>query len=309
MKRIYATVVHRTLSASETRRGDSLYVLDWDRGCVLAHAPVSGVTDSISAHSGALTHGARGIAIHNNLLYVAGSTRTISVYRLTDESPILLHSFDIPGASALHQIRFRGGLLYVASTGDDSMYILRDDVVMKRVYLPDFIDIEKIDSLIAGKDRDRIYGQDRLYFNSLAWNDAGELLHVYMVPECVYNVDRRQVLPFHRTLCQPHDVALWDGWTVVNSSQDRATLAVTTDQRCSVIYKGYGQATVPTVNHLGYTRGLQVHGGSLFAGAAPLTIREFTRDAHGIKLMSSWGFSFDPTASLYDFVLDPRDWD
>jgi len=308
MKRLYASIVYRG-DPSSPEAGDNLYVVDWDTHTVLARLLVTGSGGKVSVHSGIRTHGARGVAIAKDLLYVAGSSNIISVYRLGQTTPDYLTSFEIPGG-CIHQIRFHDERLYVASAADDHLYVLRDDVVIEAIYLPDIVETSLLEPRLQPPFTTHPYGADRLHFNSLAWDAEGAMHHIYLGANAVYDVTRRRLLPFGDALWGPHDLVFWNDWTVVNSSMDKSTIALTKNQRLRVIRKGYGNGTIEigSGGDWGFARGMVEHQERLFCGSAPFHVHEFKQGTSGqTEHVISHEFINDTSAALYDFVFDPRD--
>lgn len=300
MRRIYATVFYRTTPEAPLAE-DLLFVVDWETkrlvGQVAMHLDNDG---HVSAVSGVRSHGARGLAVVGDELYVAGSSNRISIYALTESLPTFVRSFVVPGAQHVHQIRLHDGRLYVVSAGTDELYILDSgtDCV---------IDVRQLGPPPAPPVlpySEKRLGEGRLHFNSIGWNAAGEALHVYMGCRTIYNRTRRTPVSGSPMRCL-HDVVEWNGLLVTNSSSDGATVAIEPDGTYRILHHAPRQRS-PLGG--GWARGLVIANGNLICGAAPLMLTEVSQESGVFEVVAQHSFLSTPEAAVYDLALDPRDW-
>ena len=294
MKRIYVTSLHRVPDPNEEGDLGKLYIIDWEDK-QLRHKPLA--TESITIGR---SRGIRGITWHNGKLVVAGVTNNISVYN--PDTLELENSFPNGDAKYLHQIRSHNGMLHMASTGNDV-------VVRAPLYGCDSIaELRDIIDPYITHPNACPWGGDRLHFNSLAWDENGDEYHVYNAASMIFNFTKKEVFCHSRAFHALHDLVITPTHMITNSSGDRATLSIDRKTKdISVIHKSRRHPTYSTNLH-GMTRGLAAHGNHLFIGITPGDIALYYKWKDQYEFVSNFSLSIDPRESIFDILLDPRDW-
>jgi WD40 repeat protein len=295
MKRIYISSLNRVHDPNEEGDLGKLYLLDWDTKKVIPHS-----VESEAIQIGR-SRGIRGIAFNQdrNWLWVAGVNNKLSVYDANTMN--LLDTFDVSEAKFLHQIRVHDQTLHLVSTGNDRIFR----------GCGDYENIGKIFHLIDPHITDPSFpdwGNDRLHFNSIAWDENGDEYHVYNSPRMIFNWSKREVFmqggPFHSL----HDIVINPKEIIVNSSGDRTTLAI--DRKTKEITVIHKNRSRPSEEHNlhGMTRGLAQFDDYLFVGVTPGTILCFRLKRGEWEYDSHVVLSEDRRESIFDILLDPRDW-
>ena len=149
--------------------------------------------------------------------------------------------------------------------------------------------------------------RDTLHFNSIGWDGKGQEYHVYHKPGTVVNAKTKEVV--FSGLIGSHDIEFIDDHRAIinDSSTRRALIGDTKTKELRKVFEASdGPST--TVSQWGFTRGAACHSksGVIFIGSAPV-------DVHMIEI-NSWKrkdwlrLSSTRDESLFDILLDPRDW-
>ncbi len=294
MKRIYISSLNRVRDPNEEGDLGKIYVLDWDTKSIVRNQ-IGG-----EHHYVGRSRGVRGMAFFPPFhLAVAGVTNKIAFY---DNETMNFHSeFIEPRAKFLHQIKMHRGVLHLTSTGNDSL--IRGDEVEDLSVNRDLIDLYIRDPSFPD------WGNDRLHFNSIAWDENDEEYHVYNSARMIFNYTRKKVFAHGGPFNSLHDIVINPSHIIVNSSGDRTTLAIDRKTKeITVIHKNRSHPTTEFNLH-GMTRGLAQWDDHLFVGITPGTIlcfklttgNEWEYDSHVV-------LSEDRRESIFDILLDPTDW-
>lgn len=303
MKRIYISSMYRILEDG-VAQGELgyVYVLDWETKQMLVRPKGIEPDYSLYAPMGR-SHGCRGITIHDNKLYVASSGSDISVFDLDTYQRIKKLSF--PDLRHIHQIKSHDGTLYICSTGTDRLYKVQDDEITEEIYLREVAPL--VDPWIS-PEWVGTWGNDRLHFNSIAWDGYGDEYHMYFGARMVFNFTKQQVVYSHGVLRCPHDILFLPGnGFCANSSMDKSTYFFHPngdEVRC--VNKNFDRTPAGSTNAHGFTHGLAAGGNLLFCCSSPTKIRSF--DAQSLEFQEEVRLSENINECIYDLVLDPRDW-
>lgn len=309
MKRMYFSTLKR-VECLDNPGGDTglLYCFDWDSKQVLKTVPVVAGMDP---NAPGKSHGCRGITFHDGKLYVAWWQDNISVF--APDTLERLYDLSFPGEfKATHQLKSHDGSLWVVSTGNNTFYQLRDDKIVEAVNL------KGLDSKVSQYwEYDHLFErdwdtEDKLHFNSIGWHPDGDMYHVYFEVSMVYNWTKQEIVYQGEPLHHPHDILFLDrDRFVVSSSNNFSTVAFSRRVPGEVRYYEFNRQPHPDnpeekAAWVGHTRGLACAGDSLFACSAPGRIDRFRRS--DLVWRESGFITEVPFESIYDIVLDPRDW-
>ncbi len=306
MRRIYVSCTNRVECPENAPEdhGDA-YIIDWDTKQVIHRLDVYGPEDIEVGRS----RGCAGIAWHENKIYIACRSG-LCVF-----DPDTLECInEISGVgSGIHEIKSRQGKLYIISTADDSFTVLENDEVVEQVHirgkdLPERL-IRYLDTV--GHKKRTAFGENKLHFNSLAWNGNGEMCHLYMAGGIIYNWTREKLV------CEAlggnkmyHDLALLDNNTLLTNASDvgETILIDIPSQTTRKVRKTSVGALIESVRH-GWIRGMALHKDTktLFLTAAPGQLIAVNTDTW--QDIDSIKFSTQQQEAPYGILLDPRDWE
>jgi hypothetical protein len=302
MRRIYVSCTNRVESPEDAPRdrGDA-YVIDWDTKKVINHLDAYGPEDIEVGRS----RGCAGIAWHDNKIYIACRSG-LCVF----DPDTLEQVAEISGVGhGIHEIKSRGGKLYITNTATDSFTVLENDEVVEQVYirekdLPAEI-VDHLNHLNRGVD----YGTNRLHFNSLAWDGNGDMYHLYMSGGIVYNWSRKKLACDIMGSAMHHDLVLLDNNTFLTngSGVGKTILIDIVAQTTRTVRKSSVGALEKGVQH-GWLRGMALHKqtNTLFLTAVPGQL--IAVDTNTWEDTDSMNFSTQPQEAPYGILLDPRDW-
>lgn len=299
MKRIYFTSLNRVPDPTEDGDLGKLYVLDWDTKELLTkNLPGAAVQVGRS-------RGIRGITWYQDKLLVAGVTNRLSFY-----DPDTFREIDtwaVEHAKFLHQVRVGPGpyepRIYMASTGNDRC------IAYPSCFTHFELDLNKdiIDPYITHPNTCQ-WGGDRLHFNSIAWDENGDEYHVYNATKMIFNYTKKEVFCHSRAFHGLHDIVITPTHIITNSSGDRTTLAIDRQTKdISVIHKNRRRPTTEHNLH-GMTRGLALYKDLLFIGSTPGDVTLYRGQGNQWEFETNISISTDPHESIFDILLDPRDW-
>lgn len=269
MKRLYITSLFRR--PDERGEEGKLYLFDFDSGNVIKVKE---------------TRSLRGMCVHNGQYYVAGFRNDISLF-----DPDTLEFSDTvyyEGIDFLHKIYSHLGRIWIPSTGNDRIVMLEDG------RLEVAFDITRSN-------------RDTLHINSLAWDKGDNLYCVAHTLGQVLNLMSRNVL-LGSGLKGPHDLEFLDDRRfIVNSSNTRESIlgdASTRSKIQTILSVDVGPGTSDSM--WGYTRGLAISEHLIFIGSAPVHIHVLDKEL--FCKGNVFQISNDPAESIFDILLDPRDW-
>ena len=298
MKRIYVTSLNRVSDPNEDGDLGKLYVLDWDTKKIIPHSLES---DTINIGR---SRGVRGIEYVDNYLIVAVVTNKLSAYNA--DTMLLIKEWEVAETKFLHQIRLDNeGFLALASTGNDRIIRASN----RKTYFIEELSWNKdiIDPYITHPNACP-WGGDRLHFNSLAWDENGDEYHIYNAPRIIFNYTKQEVFAQGGPLLAMHDIVFMDNHLIVNASGDRTTLAIDrVTKEIRVIHKS---RRYPNSEHNlhGMTRGLAAWKDYLFIGSTPGDLTLYQKKGNEYFFISNFQLTQDPKESIFDILLDPRDW-
>lgn len=296
MKRIYVTSLNRVHDPHEEGDLGKLYVLDWDTH-LLRHQTLP--TESISIGR---SRGARGITWQRGGLVVAGVNNKLSFY---DPDTLAMQGpSELSAVKFLHQIRHYKDELHLVSTGNDKLFRYWElrETVEDLSLLKDIID-----PYITHSDAPP-WGQDHLHFNSIAWDENGDEYHVYNAARMIFNFTKKEVFCHSRAFHSLHDLVITPTHIITNSSADRTTLSIDRKTKdISVIHKNR-RAPHSEHNLHGMTRGLALHKDLLFIGSTPGDLTLYQMVDGDYRFISNTSITYAKKESIFDILLDPRDW-
>ena len=302
IKRIYISCLCRQnlLGTEKIEEAGKIYILDWDTKTLLS-GPYGVNPGYEYFKSLGRSHGARGIVVYKDLLYVAGSGSLLSKYDLNTFD--LVETLSFKEFKFLHQIKVKNDCIYIASAGNDKRFILRDDIIVDELDLSTFKDI--LDPIYCYHTE---WGQDRLHFNSISWDEVGDEYHIYYNPGAVFNVTKGQVVYANRKeLDCVHDIVFLDNNIIINSSNSKNTKLINrATKNVRTIYEANTDITCSDINLSGFTRALAVCSFGLFVGSSPG--RLVLLDSKNFLVKEVFDFSIDKNESIYDIFLNPSDW-
>lgn len=318
MRRVYVTSLFRFDTEEDRARNKDLdgrvYVLDWDSGEVLNEPLCVEPGNGLMAKSGR-SSGARGIAFHQDRIYVAGSGSFINVF---DPDTLRIKTriqCDQETQGSFHIIREKDGILYVPNTRGDSILKIQGVEIIEEVKLEEHVrPLLEANNARGDWYEKREWGHDKLHFNSIGWDPAtGDEYHMYFGPRMLVNFTKKEIVLKEGPLNCPHDIVPTQHGIFTSSSGDRTVLLVRENGRfIHTITKEYqGEYTGPEYALWGFTRGLAYYKPEklLVTGVSPGTLRGYRFEgAHKVFLEKELVLTMDNKESIFDVMLDPRDW-
>ncbi len=293
MKRIYISSLNRVHDPNEEGDLGKLYLVDWDTGRVIPHSVES---DAIQIGR---SRGIRGLCWFAEGLLVAGVTNTLTHYDPDNFS--IRKTWKDQRVKYLHQIRRSpAGQLHMASTGNDRLVTgwNTEDLSINKDIIDPYITDDSFPK----------WGGDRLHFNSLAWDESGDEYHIYNSPRMIFNYMKGEVFAQGGPFNSLHDIVINPKEIIVNSSGDRTTLSIDRKTKeISVLHKSRSRPSEEYNLH-GMTRGLAQWDDHLFIGITPGTLLCFRLKRNEWEYESHLVISNDRRESIFDILLDPRDW-
>lgn len=205
----------------------------------------------------------------------------------------------------IHQIKFDPSeeYLYIACARSD--YLVRYDYYSN----PTSTEIECLSK--TGLPTYREWGEDNYHFNSIAFDDQGDMYHTYYAANCVYNWTKKKVFYESIGLNQAHDIEFNENYAFVSSSANRNVVALDRSGNfiTTMLESSKFGISAPKAE-LGYTRGLALtKDGEMFSCCAPGYIRYARFGGRLIdKIDEEFIITIDLRETIYDIILDKRDW-
>jgi len=272
MKRIYITSHFRR--PGERGQEGRIYLFDFDSGQVIKTRETTSL---------------RGMCVHNGKYYIAGYRNDISVF-----DPDTLEFSDTVyygGLDFLHKIYSHNGQMWAPSTGNDKIMVLNIEDQTAEIA----VDVTRAN-------------RDTMHINSLGW-DGGENLY------CVSQTLGEVLNLFERsTILGPgipgaHDLEFLDGRRfLVNSSSSLETILgdASEKRKLQTIFTAEGREFANPEAKWGYTRGLALSEHFIFIGSGPVHLNVLDRETFCVG--NKFLISDDPAETIFDILLDPRDW-
>jgi len=281
--RILVTTVQRSPRKDVDRNFPYIYVLDGHTGNIFKQFAGPRPGWSLVSQTGH-SHGARGIELFNDLLYIADWDGRLSWY--DPETYRLIGSKILDNVHGVHTIRAYDDLLHITSTREDSIVRLNtkhqiadiSDIQSKAGAFIDQFIYEQEDSSRCNQSDLNSWYYDRLHINSLAWDKDGNEYHVYHNLDAIFNFTRQEFVWYGDPLLQrPHDLEFFQDMIICNSSGTCATLAMDLHTQETTIIND-NEPHIPSGapwNLWGMTRGLRIIGDKILIGNTPFSISEF----------------------------------
>lgn len=302
MKRIYVSSLFRvpTYEQSEHTEVGRLYSIDWEtKKRVVGNTEVG--LGYVKYVPKSRSRGARGVTVHNGKVYVAGSYNILSVFN--KDTFELEYTIEFPEFKGAHQIKSHDGRLFLVSSGNDCRHVVVDDSIVETRTLREVEHL--VDRYVLNHPE---WGSDRVHFNSIGWDFRGDEYHVYHAADMLMNFTSKKVIMQGGLLNKPHDVAFHRGNILVNSTQNKTTVAVDmVSNEAEVIFKS-GVRGGAEHNVWGYTRSLAVACDTIFVGVMPATIVQLEYIAGKYEEVYRYELSDDLNEAIFDVALDPEDW-
>lgn len=302
MRRIYISSTNRVESPEHAPedRGDA-YVVDWATKEVISHLDVLGPENIKKGRS----RGCSGITWHQDKIYIACRSG-ISVF-----DPInLRHIKDITNVgSGIHEIKSHDNRIYVTNTDTDAFTVIENDEVVERVELRERNLLP--DVVMRCTRKNVLCGYNKLHFNSIEWDEQGNMYHLYAAGGIIYNWTRKEIVckPFGKPSLT-HDLLYIGGNRFITNTADGKTFLVDAVERTKKeIRNRPAGALIKNGSRRGFLRGAAYHQqtNTLFLTAAPgQLIAVNTNTWEDIDYMN---FSTQEQEAPYGIVLDPRDWE
>lgn len=304
MKRVYITTIHRKKEFTAGERLGNVYVVDWRTKRLLTKP--SGLDPGYSFHRPlSKSHGVRGISFHNEKIFVAGSGSNLSCFD-KDTFELIEHR-EIKELIGIHHIRSHNGLLYVVSTGNDILFKLDNFDIVDEVYIEDYK--EHIEPYMFEECKEKSWGTNKVHFNSIGWDQDGNEYHIYCGAKVIFNFTKKEVVYCGNNLKGPHDLVFDGSSLYFNNSETLSTCKVglVSKDLCEVHSFSPDSEFISEYNTNGFTRGLAKSGDVLFMCGSPTRVCSF--DVKNNKEIDSLKLSDDLGESVFDVMLDPRDWE
>lgn len=304
MKRVYVTTIHRKKEFTKGERLGNVYVVDWETKEFLTKP--SGLDPGYSFHKPlSKSHGVRGISFHGDKIFVAGSGSNLSCFD-KDTFELVEHK-EIKELIGIHHIRSHGGLLNVVSTGNDTLFKLDGFDVVDEVHIGDYK--EYIEPHMFEECREKEWGTNKLHFNSIGWGPDGDEYHIYCGAKIIFNFTKKEVVYSGEGLNGPHDLVFDDNSLFFNNSETLSTCRIDLGSKgLYEVHKFYPDSRfISEYNTNGFTRGLAKSGDTLFMCGSPTRVCSFDIELN--KETDVLELSDDLGESIFDIILDPRDWE
>lgn len=276
--KLLVSTVQRVPREKVNRDFKCVYLVDFKTGKLINQIDSLRPGWSLVSETGN-SHGARGLCVFNNLLYIADWDGRLSWYSLEDFS--LLGSRVLENVHGVHIVREHNGLLNIVSTKTDSVVRLdkSNNIVYKTKVseasniIDDFISRA---NLRVNKSELRDWGNNRLHFNSIAWNKDGDEYHVYHNIDAIFNFTKKEfVWAEDFLLRQPHDIEIKGDYLYTNSSGTFSSLRRDLKTNQTTTFNTNKSSTPNPWNLHGMTRGLYIEDTFLLTGNTPFTILIF----------------------------------
>ncbi len=304
MKRIWITIGRRVQREVDRPEDEGqVLIVDWDKKETYGFFTIgSGQKIKVGR-----TRGGRGIAWHEDYVYIATCEGIFAInpetYELDHVVDLMDHTYD----QNLHGIRSNGWCLKVTCHGEDIVQVIRN----KKVQLI-YATAEKHGLRTNERPPHRENG-----LNAIGFTPSGEEFHLYSHRFLIYNWTRQQIAVEGLT-DGPHDLCfLNDNEVLVTKSSTRELcLANVRTGEYQVVFRysmgSFKNRDGPEYAKAGWLRGIAYHKPteSVFVMAAPGKLQELDRNTWELK--DSFVFcNTDVESSFespFDLLLDPRDW-
>lgn len=312
MRRLYISSLFRLEKVNEKSKAGAVYVVDWDDGLLLKDFDSMRVSKTSFLQPGN-SYGSRGITIYRGMLCVATSEDTIFFYDL--DTLEKKHTLRLDKGASLHQIDARGDRLYVCSTGTNELIVVEEFDVVDRVRLDQQAAVFDGDISDRWKTTNH-WPKDKLHFNSIAWDGCGDEYHLYFSAGILYNYTKKKVVCQAKILRGGHDICCYGRFAFVCATSARKVykIGLDTGEMEQVFYLGDrldGKPPAQSGSFLsmwGTTRGMVIHGSSLFLGVSPGRIYELDLSSDDYEVLNLFRLPTKHYECIFDMVLDPRDW-
>jgi len=305
MKRIIISSLFRLKDYPDKGEIGRVYVLDWDTKKLITN-PV-GIEPGYSLRKPTgKSHGARGVTIYDGKILVAGSGNKFSYFNL--DTYDLIETFELDYVAYTHQIKAVGEFLYIVSTGNDKVFKLSGRRIVEEIDISDLCSV--LDPFITEGRLKNEWGTDRSHTNSVGWDIAGSMYHVYFGANMLFNYTTKEIVYQGGLFNGPHDIVDHCGDLIVNSTLNHTTLRIDkATKEVEVIFSATVEDNPGGIdNNWGATRGLCTFRDYLFIGNVPTRISLLKREGSSYEFIETFDVSLAQYEAIYDMVLDPRDW-
>ena len=304
--KLLVSTVQRVPREKVNRDFKCVYLIDYNSGQVINHIDSLRPGWSLISETGN-SHGARGLCVFNNLLYIADWDGRLSWYSLDDFS--LLGSRILDNVHGVHIIREHNDLLHIVSTKTDSVVRLdKNNNIVQETKISEASDI--IDDFISradlriNKSELRDWGNNRLHFNSICWDENGDEYHVYHNIDVIFNFTKKEFVWHSDPLFkQPHDIEIKDGYLYTNSSGTFSSLRRNLKNNNVKIFNT-NESSISKNNPwnlYGMTRGLYLGDTFLLTGNTPFSIMRFNLKT--LKKTKEIAIETSEAQSIFDICI------
>lgn len=316
MKRIYISQLYR--DEENNAPSDSIFVLDWESKEILFSPEMPPEEWTVPIRAVSRSVGTRGLAWYQGHLWAVGSVG--GLFKIDPDSGELIEEFQIDQIVHPHLMKVKGDLLYITSTGRDSLVAFDGKQVVGECLLKDIPGLPALVKPLIDPLRDgREWGDDKLHFNSVAWDEEGNEYHTYMWCHAIVDVTNLRVI--EKGILAPHDLEIAGGRIYYSASNDRSTHSVGLESgsRSTVFRKQIPDDELErrrkfketnegqVFPYVSLTRGIKIYKNLLFLCNAPGTISCLDLNKHG-KVVGEMEYCESKAAQPFDILLDPRDW-
>jgi hypothetical protein len=307
MRRIYVSCTDRVENPEDDPQDfGEAYVIDWDTRQVIDKISAYGPDPVTEGRS----RGAAGIEWYQGRIWMA--TRSGFFYFDPD-------TYENVGSvridsGGFHQVKAHGDKIYLVCTSDDSFTAVSGTSVVEHVKLTASDFDPKILDCFLEHSKDAVpFGENKLHFNSIGWDGAGDMYHLYMAGGAVYNWTKKELVCAIRRNSHCHDLTLYHDdrarFLLTDSNRGHLYAVSITEKKKQLKWEGeMGEVLQRGGNREGFLRGTAIVPGEewLFVGAAPGTILKL--NMRSWEFHDKFQFCEDPKSAPYDILLDPRDW-
>jgi len=304
MRRVYVSCTYRVENPEDYPEDiGEVFVIDWDAKKVLgvmhAHGP-----DHVAVGR---SRGCAGIAWYHGAVWVA--TRSgLCIFDPDNYDTFEEISFPFGGAGT-HQVKVHDGKLYAVLTSMDAFAIFEGRSLEKVVHITEE-DIPSTESVGFLSFRDDIpFGSNKLHFNSLEWDGAGNMYQLHMGGCSIFNWStKKYVAKVKRVTGHTHDLIYHNGKFIVNDSDSGTTYEVDPVSQIPAVVRERPVGRSREGNRPGFLRGaaLLPGGKSILMSSAFGTLTEVSLE--NWEDIDVFDFCQNKSNAPYDILLDPRDW-
>ena len=321
MNRTYNSCIYRYYENKRPAdNADWLFIADWENKTVLSTPEKPPAECVLPARFEARSVGLRGLTWFKDRLWTSGASS--GLLEIDPDTYQLIKFHSLPEISEPHQIKAKGDVIHIANTGRDSVLEFDGVNVVRERKIVDMPGVpELIEPYLPEVEKKRVWGENRLHFNALAWDSEGNEYHTYMRCHSIFDVTNQRII--ERGINQAHDLEVVGANLFYSSSGDRSAFSIkitgTELERACLLKEEIPDSELEarkssTLQHFPYTslvRGI-AHSAKynlLFVAHAPGTLVCLDLSVPGGKKVGEMQYCNSRGAMPFDILLDPRDWE